>query len=246
MPVISSQPSLLRPRVAGEVGLSDLGVLHRVLAMALRYRTAMTIALLTTIVAAGFQLLIPRYLGHAVDSAQGLLGGGDEAAARAALWQLGRPAARRVGAARPVHDVAQLPGRGDRPAGRLRSAHGLLRPAAAAELRLPRPGPHGRADHPRHARHRGHPDGDQRRRDPPGAGRDPGRRRRVPAAAPGAAARPDRAELRAVRRLALGGGAAAAARELAGAAGEARRADPGDGGEPRRHPGGPRLRGAAL
>jgi ATP-binding cassette subfamily B protein len=83
----SPHPSLLRPRAAGEVGLSDLGVLRRVLAMALRYRAAMAIAVATTIVAAVFQLLIPQYLGRAVDGAQGLLGGGDEAAARAALWR---------------------------------------------------------------------------------------------------------------------------------------------------------------
>jgi ATP-binding cassette, subfamily B, multidrug efflux pump len=87
--VTSSSPSLLRPRIAGEVGLSDLGVLRRVLAMALRYRSAMAIAIATTIVAAAFQLLIPQYLGRAVDSAQGLLGGGDAAAARAALWRAG-------------------------------------------------------------------------------------------------------------------------------------------------------------
>ena len=80
-------PALLRPRTAGEVGLSDLGILRRVLRMALRYRTGMAVAIATTIVAAGFQLLIPQYLGQAVDSAQGLLGGGDQAAARAALWQ---------------------------------------------------------------------------------------------------------------------------------------------------------------
>ena len=47
----------------------------------------MAIALATTVVAAVFQLLIPQYLGQAVDSAQGLLAGGDEARARAALWQ---------------------------------------------------------------------------------------------------------------------------------------------------------------
>ena len=58
------------------------------------------------------------------------------------------------------------------------------------------------------------------------------------------AARPDRAQLRPVRRLALGGGAAAAARQLARAPGKARRADPRHGGEPRRHPRGPRLRRA--
>ena len=77
-----------------------------------------------------------------------------------------RPAARRRRAARPVHDVAQLPGRSGRAAPRLRPAHGVLRAAAAPELRLPRPRAHRRADHPRHARHRGHPDGDQRRPDP--------------------------------------------------------------------------------
>ena len=54
--------------------------------MALRYRTAMAIAMGTTLVAAIFQLLIPQYLGRAVDGAQGLLAGGDDAAARAALW----------------------------------------------------------------------------------------------------------------------------------------------------------------
>ncbi len=69
------------------VGLSDLKILYRVLGMALRYRLGMTIALGTTIVAAIFQLLIPLYLGRAVDIAQGLSGGiADEAAARAALW----------------------------------------------------------------------------------------------------------------------------------------------------------------
>ena len=73
------------PRVS--LGLSDIAILSRVLAMALRYRAGMAIALATTVVAAGFQLLIPQYLGQAVDSAQGLLAGGDEALARAALWQ---------------------------------------------------------------------------------------------------------------------------------------------------------------
>jgi ATP-binding cassette subfamily B multidrug efflux pump len=70
------------------VSVSDLKVLRRVLGMALRHRRGMAIAVATTIVAAMLQLLIPRYLGQAVDTAQGLLvGGGDEAAARAALWQ---------------------------------------------------------------------------------------------------------------------------------------------------------------
>ena len=75
------------PPAAITIGLSDLKILRRVFAMALRYRQGMAIALVTTIIAALFQLMIPQYLGQAVDSAQGLLGNGDPAAARAALWQ---------------------------------------------------------------------------------------------------------------------------------------------------------------
>jgi ATP-binding cassette subfamily B protein len=75
------------PPASVGLGLSDVAILRRVLAMALRYRTGMAIAILTTVVAAGFQLLIPQFLGRAVDSAQGLLAGGDPVAARAALWQ---------------------------------------------------------------------------------------------------------------------------------------------------------------
>ena len=83
----SSIPSWPQPQDATGVALSDFGILRRVLGMALRHRRGMATALLTTIVAALFQLLIPQYLGQAVDSAQGLLAGGDEVAARAALWQ---------------------------------------------------------------------------------------------------------------------------------------------------------------
>ena len=83
----SSIPSWPQPQDATGVALSDVGILRRVLGMALRHRRGMATAVLTTIVAALFQLLIPQYLGQAVDSAQGLLAGGDEVAARAALWQ---------------------------------------------------------------------------------------------------------------------------------------------------------------
>ncbi len=65
--------------------------------------------------------------------------------------------------------------------------------------------------------------------------------RRLPAALDRPAARAPRAQLRAVRRLALVGHPPAAARRLARAAGAAVDPDPGDGGEPRRHPGGARL-----
>ena len=83
----SSVPSWPKPHAAVGVGLSDFKILRRVLRMALRYRRGMAIAVGTTVLAAVFQLLIPQYLGRAVDSAQGLLGSGEEAAARAALWQ---------------------------------------------------------------------------------------------------------------------------------------------------------------
>ena len=40
----------------------------------LHYPVRVTIALVATIVASLFQLFIPRYVGQAVDNAQGLLG----------------------------------------------------------------------------------------------------------------------------------------------------------------------------
>jgi ATP-binding cassette subfamily B protein len=66
---------------------ADFGILARVLRMAWRYPLGMVAALCATVVAAILQLLIPHYLGQAVDAATGLLHGGDEAAARAALWR---------------------------------------------------------------------------------------------------------------------------------------------------------------
>jgi ATP-binding cassette subfamily B protein len=87
--VPASDPLITRssPPARVTVGLSDIGILRRVLGMALRYRRGMAIALVTTLLAAVFQLLIPQYLGKAVDSARGLLAGGDAEAARAALWR---------------------------------------------------------------------------------------------------------------------------------------------------------------
>ncbi|MPZ43991.1 MAG: ATP-binding cassette domain-containing protein [Betaproteobacteria bacterium] len=56
--------------------------------MAARHRSSMTAGVVCAIVAANFQLLIPRYLGDAVDHAQGLLAHGATGrdAAVAALW----------------------------------------------------------------------------------------------------------------------------------------------------------------
>ena len=87
MSFTSSVLSSPKPQDATGVGLSDFSILQRVLRMALRYRRGMAVAVSTTVVAAVFQLLIPQYLGRAVDTAQSLLGsGGNQAAARAALW----------------------------------------------------------------------------------------------------------------------------------------------------------------
>jgi ATP-binding cassette, subfamily B, multidrug efflux pump len=83
----SSVPSWPKPPAATAGALSDWRILRRVLGMALRYRRGMAMAVGATIVAALFQLLIPQYLGQAIDTAQGLLAGSDEAAARSALWR---------------------------------------------------------------------------------------------------------------------------------------------------------------
>jgi ATP-binding cassette subfamily B protein len=55
--------------------ISSRGVnaIARILRMVLRYRARFTIGLICTVIAANFQLLIPQYLGSAVDHAQGLL-----------------------------------------------------------------------------------------------------------------------------------------------------------------------------
>ncbi len=66
---------------------ADPRILARVLRMAWRYPWGMAAALGATVVAAILQLLIPHFLGQAVDAATGLLGSGNEALARAALWR---------------------------------------------------------------------------------------------------------------------------------------------------------------
>ncbi|MDP7241347.1 MAG: ABC transporter transmembrane domain-containing protein, partial [Rhodospirillales bacterium] len=63
------------------------GTLLRIIRLALKHRWRVAIAFVTTIVAANFQLLIPQFLGQAVDFAHGLLAGGpgSEEEAEAAL-----------------------------------------------------------------------------------------------------------------------------------------------------------------
>jgi ATP-binding cassette subfamily B protein len=63
----------------------------RILRMAARYRFRITLGVICTVIAANFQLLIPQYLGDAVDQAKSLLGaaGTNPAEAKAALWWAG-------------------------------------------------------------------------------------------------------------------------------------------------------------
>lgn len=65
----------------------DGSAILRILAMAFRYRVRMAVGIGCTVVAAIFQLLIPQYLGQAVDHARGLLTAAtSEEEAVKALW----------------------------------------------------------------------------------------------------------------------------------------------------------------
>lgn len=69
----------------------ELGLLMRIARMGFAHHWRMAIAMGATVAASIFQLVIPRYVGEAVDHAQGLLGAGATAAgqAEAALWTAG-------------------------------------------------------------------------------------------------------------------------------------------------------------
>ena len=58
-----------------DVSKLNASVLWRITAMAFRYRLRMAVAIVATLCAGGFQLLVPQYLGRAVDQARGLLAG---------------------------------------------------------------------------------------------------------------------------------------------------------------------------
>ena len=70
-------------------GGEDLRILWRIFRLALRYRRRVALAAGATLAAAAFQLMIPRFLGNAVDGALGLLGEGSATPelAQAALFQ---------------------------------------------------------------------------------------------------------------------------------------------------------------
>lgn len=56
-----------------DVSKVDASVLTRITAMAFRHRWRMAVAVVTTVLGGLFQLMVPQYLGQAVDQAQGLL-----------------------------------------------------------------------------------------------------------------------------------------------------------------------------
>ena len=69
----------------------EVGILWRITRMGLAHRWRMATAVVATVCAAFFQLFIPRYVGEAVDNAQGLLGVGTVSPemAQEALWSAG-------------------------------------------------------------------------------------------------------------------------------------------------------------
>src|SRR3546814_907977 len=73
------QPHRLDTEAGADYGIDvsrlDAAVLRRITAMAFRHRLRMAVAVAATLCAAGFQLLVPQYLGSAVDQARGLLAG---------------------------------------------------------------------------------------------------------------------------------------------------------------------------
>ncbi len=86
-------PSIPRPHVAVErLGLTDtvswrkgMATMWRVLRLGLENPWQVTLALVSTLLAAVFQLIIPQLLGHAVDLTQGVAGG-DTDAQSALFW----------------------------------------------------------------------------------------------------------------------------------------------------------------
>ena len=69
-----SPPAIERSDV--KITPEGIGVLLRILRLAMRYPGRVIIAVISTVAAANFQLLIPQYLGKAVDRAQSLLSQG--------------------------------------------------------------------------------------------------------------------------------------------------------------------------
>ena len=81
----ASRHGQARKRVAAVGWGRGLGILVRIIRLNLRHPVLVLVAVVSTFVAAGLQLLVPRLLGAAVDQAQGIATSGGEAAGQA-LW----------------------------------------------------------------------------------------------------------------------------------------------------------------
>ncbi len=92
MSIPAAEPAAGSEEATGKTAASppvvSANVILRILRMAARHRVGMALGILCAVVAANFQLLIPRYLGDAVDHAQGLLArtASGRDVAEAALW----------------------------------------------------------------------------------------------------------------------------------------------------------------
>ena len=66
----------------------DFGILAQIIRFVLHYKARVAIAVAATLASSLFQLFIPRYVGQAVDNAQGLLGTGPTTSGdiETALW----------------------------------------------------------------------------------------------------------------------------------------------------------------
>ena len=82
---VPSHTATLVGSMGGRYSEGALALL-RILRMASRYWIRFPLAIVAVIAAGVFQLLIPRYLGQAVDHATGLIAQGSSAAAQSALW----------------------------------------------------------------------------------------------------------------------------------------------------------------
>ena len=199
----------------------------------------------STFIAAALQLVDP-----APARPRGRPGAGRDrrgpAAAEAALWTTALTLLRGQRAARPLHHGAELLRRGGRPSAGYELRLAFYEKIQRLSFSASTTGCTRATSSPRHARSRRRADVLLHRPRAPGAADVLigvgaylliSHRPVLGLLSP---------ELRAVRRLALVGHAAHAARHLARAAGAAVGAEPGHGGEPRRHPRRARLRGAGA
>ena len=116
----------------------DAAIVWRIFKLAAKRRLRLALAAVTILAAGFFQLLIPQYLGDAVDGAVMLLGSASTSPeeARDALYGTALLLLGALGPARPVHPDPQLLRRNARASSRLSAPDGLLRQAAASELHL--------------------------------------------------------------------------------------------------------------